>query len=185
MKSKFKLKCPRSRPHQKRLDKDNLKMKMMQKLLQKLKTATVIALISVFVLLSSGWTSTAVAQNPMDELVTGYVSKVNVVDLKRAIFFYEELLGMERDTSQDTYRWTQFFYPNVPGTLIGLYEDQPTGTGEAVLTLVVKDIFLARDFLISEGIDVSPIKDVGAGVILAFFKDFDGNTLSLRENLLF
>ncbi|NEO92492.1 MAG: VOC family protein [Moorea sp. SIO3G5] len=101
------------------------------------------------------------------------------------MFFYEELLGMERDTSRDTPSWTQFFYPNLPGTQIGLYEDKPTGTGEAVLTLVVKDIFLARDFLISEGIDVSPIKDVGAGVLLAFFKDFDGNTLGLRENLLF
>ncbi|NEO78871.1 VOC family protein [Moorena sp. SIO4G3] len=157
-------------------------MKMMQKLLQKLKTATVIALISVFVLLSSGWTSTAVAQNPMDELVTGYVSKVNVTDLGRAIFFYQELLGMERDTSRDTPSWTQFFYPNVPGTQIGLYEDKATGTGEAVLTLVVEDIEKARYFLMSRGIDVSPIQDVGGGVLLAFFTDFDGNTLGLRQN---
>ncbi|WP_158517076.1 VOC family protein [Moorena producens] len=158
---------------------------MMQKLLQKLKTATVIVLISVFVLLSSGWTSTAVAQNPMDQLVTGYVSKVNVADLDQAIFFYQELLGMERDTSRDTDRWTQFFYPNVPGTQIGLYEDLPTGTGEAVLTLVVENIEFARDVLISEGIDVSEITDVGAGVLLAFFTDFDGNTIGLRENLWF
>ncbi|NEO71018.1 VOC family protein [Moorena sp. SIO3H5] len=158
---------------------------MMQKLLQKLKTATVIALISVFVLLSSGWTSTAVAQNPMDQLVTGYVSKVNVADLGQAIFFYEELLGMERDTSEDTDRWTQFFYPNVPDTKIGVYEGQPTGTGEAALTLVVAHIEFARDVLISQGIEVSPIQDVGEGVLLAFFKDFDGNSLTLRENRWF
>lgn len=157
-------------------------MKMMQKLLQKLKTATVIALISVFVLLSSGWTSTAVAQNPMDKLVTGYVSKVNVADLDQAIFFYQELLGMERDTSRDTDRWTQFFYPNVPGTQIGLYQDKATGTGEAALTLVVEDIFFASDVLMSQGIEVSPIQDVGEGVLLAFFKDFDGNSLTLRQN---
>ncbi|NET64121.1 MAG: VOC family protein [Moorea sp. SIO1G6] len=157
-------------------------MKMMQKLLQKLKTATVIALISVFVLLSSGWTSTALAQNPMDELVTGYVSKVNVADLDRAIFFYHDLLGMEWDTSRDTSRWTQFFYPNLPGTKIGVYEGQPTGTGEAALTLVVKDIKEASYFLMSEGIEVSPIQDVGGGVLLAFFTDFDGNTLGLRQN---
>ncbi|NEO23948.1 VOC family protein [Moorena sp. SIO4A5] len=157
-------------------------MKMMQKLLQKLKTATVIVLISVFVLLSSGWTSTAVAQPPMDELVTGYVSKVNVADLGRAIFFYHELLGMEWDHSQDTYRWTQFFYPNVPGTKIGVYESQPTGTGEAALTLVVNNIEEASDFLMSRRIEVSPIQDVGGGVLLAFFKDFDGNSLTLRQN---
>ncbi|AOY79863.2 VOC family protein [Moorena producens JHB] len=154
---------------------------MMQKLLQKLKTATVIALISVFVLLSSGWTSTAVAQSPMDQLVTGYVSKVNVADLDHAIDFYHGILGMEWDTSQDTDRWTQFFYPNLPGTKIGVYEGQPTGTGEAALTLVVEDIEGARDFLMFQGIEVSPIQDVGGGVLLAFFKDFDGNSLTLRQ----
>ncbi len=161
-------------------------MKMMQKLVQKLKTATVIVLISVFVLLSSGWTSTAVAQNLMDELVTDYVSKVNVADLGRAIFFYQELLGMERDTSHDTPRWTQFFYPNVPGTEIGVYEDIPTGTGEATITLVVENIEAASYFLMSQGIEVSPIEHhVGGGVLVAFFRDFDGNTLALCENLLF
>ncbi|WP_424097659.1 VOC family protein [Moorena producens] len=157
-------------------------MKMMQKLLQKLKTATVIALISVFVLLSSGWTSTAVAQSPMGDVVTGYISKVNVADLGRAIDFYHGILGMEWDHSQDTDSWTQFFYPRVPHTKIGVYEGQPTGTGEAALTLVVEDIFFASDFLMSKGIKVSPIQDVGGGVLLAFLKDFDGNSLTLRQN---
>ncbi|NEO35008.1 MAG: VOC family protein [Moorea sp. SIOASIH] len=155
---------------------------MMQKLLQKLKTATVIVLISVFVLLISGWTSTAVAQSPMGDVVTGYISKVNVADLGRAIDFYHGILGMEWDHSEDTDRWTQFFYPRVPGTLIGVYEGQPTGTGEAALTLVVEDIFVASDVLMSQGIEVSPIHDVGGGVLLAFFKDFDGNSLTLRQN---
>lgn len=153
----------------------------MQKLLQKLKTATVIVLISVFVLLSSGWTSTAVAQSPMGDVVTGYVSKVNVADLGRAIDFYHGILGMEWDHSQNTDRWTEFFYPNLPDTTIGVYEGQPTGTGEAALTLVVEDIFFASEFLMSQGIEVSPIQDVGGGLLLAFFKDFDGNSLTLRE----
>lgn len=55
-----------------------------------------------------------------------------------------------------------------PGTIKGLH-------------LVVNDIAQARDKLISRGVDVSEIIDVGGGVKYAWFSDPDGNSLTLQE----
>jgi predicted enzyme related to lactoylglutathione lyase len=55
-----------------------------------------------------------------------------------------------------------------PGTIKGLH-------------LVVDDIAHARSELISRGVDVSDITDVGGGVKYVWFNDPDGNGLTLQE----
>ena len=49
------------------------------------------------------------------------------------------------------------------------------------LHLVVGDIEAARTELISRGVEVGTITDVGGGVRYAEFADPDGNTLLLQE----
>jgi hypothetical protein len=49
------------------------------------------------------------------------------------------------------------------------------------LHLVVDGIEAARDELISRGVDVGDIDDVGGGVRYAGISDLDGNTFVLQE----
>jgi lactoylglutathione lyase len=91
---------------------------------------------------------------------------------------------MRHDTSRDTERWTQFVFDFVSEkTVVGTYVDSPQGTGEAALTFVVPHIDGAKAYLEYRGVEVSDVYDVGAGVLLAYFKDYDGNQLALRENV--
>lgn len=153
-------------------------MNFAKSLLRKLALFSVIAVMVTVTFFSSPLTSPALAQED------GYVFKINVSSIESAVEFYEGVLGMERDTSRDTDRWTEFIFDFVtPKTVIGTYVDSATGTGEAALTFVVPDIEGARIYLEGQGVEVSPVIDAGAGVLLAFFEDFDGNKLALRQNL--
>ena len=152
---------------------------MKKTFMYKMVVASITFLVAFFALFSYPSLATA---DPLG--MKGYVFKVNVSSLTSATDFYSGKLGMERDTSRDTDKWTQFLFKDVPGSKVGTYIGSSTGTGEATLTFVVKDIKSARQYLINKGVTVSPIQDVGAGVLLAFFKDSDGNQLALRENLL-
>ena len=59
-------------------------------------------------------------------------------------------------------------YEDVPGSVRGMH-------------LVVRDIAEARTDLVSRGVDVSEVVDVGDGVRYAPFADPDGNTWTLQE----
>ncbi|MDJ0620839.1 MAG: VOC family protein [Calothrix sp. MO_192.B10] len=154
-------------------------VKMKKTFMYKMVVASITFLVAFFALFSYPSLATAA---PLE--VNSYLFKVNVSSLEKATDFYSGKLGMERDTSRDTDVWTQFFFKSAPGTKVGTYISSSTGTGEATLTFVVPDIESARQYLINKGVQVSPSQNVGAGVLLAFFKDFDGNQLTLRENLL-
>jgi predicted enzyme related to lactoylglutathione lyase len=47
--------------------------------------------------------------------------------------------------------------------------------------LVVDDLELARQTLVSNGVDVSDISDMGGGVRYAYFSDPDGNSWALQQ----
>jgi lactoylglutathione lyase len=121
---------------------------------------------------------------PLRDLVGEYalVAKVNVSDIEKSTNWYVQNLGLELDGRYSTSTWSQLNL-GMPGVAIGLNLD-PThiGTGGAVTTFVVENIAQTRAKLISEGIDVGPIMNVGEGVQLAFFFDPDRNSLGLRQN---
>src|SRR5262249_6447000 len=66
------------------------------------------------------------------------------------------------------------------GTGLPVYEALAPGSVKG-LHLVVADMEGARAELVSRGIEVGPVQDVGGGVKFAGFADPDGNTLTLQE----
>lgn len=110
-----------------------------------------------------------------------------VADVDRAKAFYTEQLGFVADvdvTPVDGVRVVQVTAPGSAcsigfGTGLPAY-DAPPGTIRS-LHLVVADIDAARADLISRGVEVGAVDDVGGGVKYAAFADPDGNTLTLQE----
>jgi catechol 2,3-dioxygenase-like lactoylglutathione lyase family enzyme len=160
-------------------------------MIQKLQRLIVGLLFTVF--LAIGFSTPVYAQSrisreeiPVDP--TGFVYKVNVSDVKQTLTFYRDILGMELDKlatdcppSPREKCWLEF--RNRSNSKIGAFVSPNTGTGSAVITIVVLDVYTARNYLESKGIEVSPIQDAGKRVRLAFFSDFDGNNLAIRDNL--
>jgi predicted enzyme related to lactoylglutathione lyase len=110
-----------------------------------------------------------------------------VSDVDRAIDFYEDKLGFNKDLDvrpSDGVRIVQLT-PEGSGCSVGF------GTGLDVyagppgsvrgLHLVVEDIAAARAELVSRGVDVGEIHDFGGGVKGADFSDPDGNGFELQE----
>lgn len=111
------------------------------------------------------------------------VSKVDVRDLSVGHSFYEAKLGFVLDPRFSTETWRQYNAPGIRGFALGLnLSSNGGGSGSQATTVVVSNIEVARNALISLGVDVGPIEDAGKGVRLAFFKDPDGNALGLRQN---
>lgn len=108
--------------------------------------------------------------------------KINVSNLDDSIKWYEDKLGLKSDKDYYVPKvWAQF-NTNIDGVAIGLSQNDPVGTGGAVITFSVKDIEETRESLEGSGVTVSKPSSVGKGVTLAFFKDPDGNSLGLRQN---
>jgi predicted enzyme related to lactoylglutathione lyase len=113
---------------------------------------------------------------------------VPVTDVDRAKSFYVEQLGWVEDVDvrpAEGVRVVQLTPPSSAcsiglGTGLPAYNGMAPGTLKS-LHLVVDDIERARAELVSRGVDVSPIEDVGGGVKYAWFADPDGNTLTLQE----
>jgi predicted enzyme related to lactoylglutathione lyase len=112
----------------------------------------------------------------------GFVAKLDVSNLQASAGFYGTALGLEHDPRFDTPTWMQFNLPDIDQVAIGLSATGSVSTGGSVPTFVVNDINAARQSLLDNGVEVCPVKDVGLGVLMAFFQDPDGNTLALRQN---
>ncbi|MEI6442170.1 MAG: VOC family protein [Nostocales cyanobacterium ELA583] len=159
-------------------------------MIQKLQRLIVGLLFTVF--LAIGFSTPVYAQSGMSREGTpvesrGYVYRVNVSDVKQTLTFYRDILGMELDKlatdcppSPREKCWLEF--RNRSNSKIGAFVSPNTGTGSAVITIVVGDVNTARNYLESKGIEVSPIQDAGKRVRLAFFSDFDGNNLAIRDD---
>jgi predicted enzyme related to lactoylglutathione lyase len=112
---------------------------------------------------------------------------IPVTDVDRAKAFYTEQLGFVADvdvTPAEGVRVVQLTPPGSAcsigiGTGLGAYGGDP-GSIRA-LHLVVADIEQARAELVSRGVEVGEVTDVGGGVKYAGFSDPDGNSLTLQE----
>ena len=115
----------------------------------------------------------------------GFVARVTVSDMKKSIAWYESKLGLELDQRFAGDYWNQLNFKGMSRFAIGLglpSRHFKVGSGGAVTTIVVDNIKEEKERLESKGVSVSPIKNVGQGVQLAFFADPDGNRLGLRKN---
>lgn len=101
-----------------------------------------------------------------------------VTDMEKSVAFYRDVLGL-RMTSRDYV--TRF---DIDGVLFELVPNAAgnavQGTGNARLSLGVKDIQEATRALQAKGVPTTPIKQESGG-LLSFFKDPDGNELSLWQ----
>jgi predicted enzyme related to lactoylglutathione lyase len=113
---------------------------------------------------------------------------VPVTDVDQAKAFYTDQLGFVLDVDaqpSEGMRVVQLTPPGsacsiVIGTGLDEISDMAPGTLKG-LHLVVNNIAQAREELISRGVHVSDIIDVGSGVKYAWFTDPDGNSLTLQE----
>ena len=113
---------------------------------------------------------------------------VPVTDVDQAKAFYTVQLGFVLDVDvqpSEGMRVVQLTPPGsacsiVIGTGLDEISDMAPGTLRG-LHLVVNNIAQAREELISRGVHVSDIVDVGGGVKYAWFTDPDGNSLTLQE----
>lgn len=111
-----------------------------------------------------------------------------VSDVDRAKAFYTDQLGFVLDVDvrpSDGMRVVQLTPPGsacsiVIGTGLQDISDMTPGSQRG-LHLVVADIDAARDDLLSRGVTVSEVVDVGGGVKYAWFADPDGNSWALQE----
>ena len=113
---------------------------------------------------------------------------IPVSDVDRAKTFYIERLGFVEDVDVQPAEGVRVVQLTPPGSAcsIGIgtglpaYDDMAPGTVRG-LHLVVADIEQARAELVSRGVDVGAVQDVGGGVKYAWLADPDGNTLTLQE----
>lgn len=112
---------------------------------------------------------------------------VPVTDVDRAKAFYE-MVGFHVDVDvrpTEGMRVVQLTPPGsacsiVIGTGLGEMCQVPPGAVRG-LHLVVNDIMQARGDLLSRGVEVAEIDDVGGGVRYAQIADPDGNSLLLQQ----
>jgi predicted enzyme related to lactoylglutathione lyase len=113
---------------------------------------------------------------------------VPVTDVDKALAFYTDAVGFTLDVDvrpTEGMRVVQLTPPGsacsiVIGTGLQDISDMAPGTVKG-LHLVVNDIDSAREALISRGVAVGEVADVGGGVKYAWFADPDGNSMVLQE----
>jgi predicted enzyme related to lactoylglutathione lyase len=113
---------------------------------------------------------------------------IPVVDVDRAKAFYLQMLGFTEDVDVQPAEGVRVVQLTPPGSAcsisigygLSVYDASPPGSVHGI-HLVVSDIEGTRDNLLSKGVDVSPIEDVGGCVRYAGFTDPDGNSFMLQE----
>jgi predicted enzyme related to lactoylglutathione lyase len=153
-------------------------------MMQKLQRAIVGVLLTIF--LAIGFSTPVYAQSQQSLEPTGYLFRINVSSADNALTFYQDILGMKLDKEQSvcsaSYCWLEFLAPGGKVNVkIGTEVNTLQGTGKAVITILVNDVDEAKAYLEAKGIKVSDILNVGKKVRLAFFTDYDGNRLAIRD----
>jgi catechol 2,3-dioxygenase-like lactoylglutathione lyase family enzyme len=106
---------------------------------------------------------------------------VMVTDMKRAVRFYVDVLGLELKANYGD----QYAQVASPGVMIGLHpmakEDlRPGGSGNVSVGFGVESLAAAMSDLKAKGVQFSRVVE-DRPTKLAFFADPDGNTLYLSE----
>jgi predicted enzyme related to lactoylglutathione lyase len=112
-----------------------------------------------------------------------------VSDVDRAIAFYAEKLGFQKDFDVQPSEGVRIVQLTPEGsacsvgfgfgTGLEVYAGEP-GSVRGV-HLVVEDLTEARAELVRRGVEIGEIRDFGGGVRGADFSDPDGNTFELQE----
>ena len=111
-----------------------------------------------------------------------------VTDVDRAKAFYVDQVGFGVDVDVTPTEGLRIVQLTPPGSACSFLissgvkwiEDLAPGSSRGV-HIVVPDIAAARDEIVGRGVEVSPVEDVGGGVLYASFRDPDGNVLLLQE----
>ena len=104
----------------------------------------------------------------------------HVKDMDKSITFYRDVLGFPLKSRDYVAR---FEVDGVLFELVPVHQGEPIGgPGNARLSLGVKDVQAAIDYLASKGVKASPAKSEVGG-ILSLFHDPDGNELCLWQNI--
>ena len=113
---------------------------------------------------------------------------VPVTDVDRAKSFYVDQVGFNADHDFQVSDDLRFVQLTPPGSACSISLSRGVPSLERMapggihgLHLVLRDIDAARAELISRGVAVGEITDVGGGVRYAEFADPDGNTFLLQE----
>lgn len=115
-----------------------------------------------------------------------YLSWIVVKDIRQAIKFYTEVVGLELKEFHEEFCWAELAGPG--GSILGIGEESPEppmrpGTN-AVVTITVADIKKARAHFVEKGAKlVGDIVEIPHHVKMQTFFDPDGNTMQLVETL--
>lgn len=108
---------------------------------------------------------------------------LSVSDVDRSITFYRDVVGFVLDHDVSPGHGMRVVQLTPPGSSCSISFGVGMGAGAPVtnLHLVVDDLDSVRAGLAANGLDVSPVQDMGGGVRYAFFADPDGNSWALQE----
>jgi CreA protein len=108
---------------------------------------------------------------------------VNVTDIDRAIDWYRNAFGFELIYKLDDFGWCELSTP-IKGVSVGLGQTDDQARGGMSPHFAVKDIEAAKAHLESVGATFEGDVNVIEGLVkLASFKDPDGNSFGLAENI--
>lgn len=101
-----------------------------------------------------------------------------VSDMKRAIRFYRDTLGLELDFESEG--WTTF---RTGACTLALHaaDDREQGRGEPDPTFLVPDAEAERERLVAAGVEVSEIREPVPGLKVFDARDPDGNRFSIES----
>ena len=105
-------------------------------------------------------------------------------DVDRSKAFYTDGLGFVLDHDVEPGNGMRVVQLTPPGSscsiVIGVGMSSPDAPRVQNLHLVVDDIEAARQLIVGNGVDVSPVQDMG-GVKYAHLSDPDGNSWALQQ----
>jgi len=122
-----------------------------------------------------------ISDTAIDTVSYSFIVKLDVKDLVKSTEWYTNNFGLVENKKYSTSEWAQFSIPGVRNAELGLKLRPGSSSGGVNLTFIVPNIKTFRNKLISNGVNVDTIKDVGKGVYLAFLRDLDSNRLVLRQ----
>lgn len=114
------------------------------------------------------------------------LSWIVVKDVKKAIRFYTEVVGLTLREESPEYGWAELSGPE--GCRLGIAQEcdqmQTKAGTNAVITITVKNLDSARAFFLQKGAHlVGEVMEVPGHVRMQTFLDADGNMMQIVEKL--
>lgn len=114
-----------------------------------------------------------------------FLSWIVVKDIKKAIKFYTEVVGLKLREYHEQYGWAELIGSD--GAALGIAEESPQEAikagSNAVTTISVDNLEKARQEFLKKGVRlVGDVLDIPGHVKMQTFTDQDGNTLQIVES---